>query len=73
MGMDHEIAKYKRLLAETIRQANGRTRLRIAINEALRPHGYTWPQVKAALDQVEACNFDPFLQILQDVTQGKQP
>lgn len=41
MGMDHEIAKYKRLLAETIRQANGRTRLRIAINEALRPHGYT--------------------------------
>lgn len=66
MGMDHEIAKYKKLLAETIRIANGRTRLRIAFAEAMNPHGYTWPQVKHVLDQVEVCNFAPFLQTLQD-------
>lgn len=39
----------------------------------MKPHGYNWEQVKAVLDQVEACNFDPFLQLMQDIAKGTTP
>ena len=39
----------------------------------MKPHGYNWEQVKAVLDQVEACKFDPFLQLMQDIAKGTTP
>ena len=73
MSMEEEKLKNKVLLTQAIKCANGRTRLRIAFYQAVQPHGYNWQQVKAVLDQVEACNFDPFLQMLQDATKGSPP
>ena len=73
MTVEAEKKRYRILLEDRNRVANGRMRLRIAFAEAMKPHGYNWEQVKAVLDQVEACNFDPFLQMLQDATKGTPP
>ena len=73
MSLEAEKKRYRVLLEDRNRVSNCRTRLRIAFYQSVQPHSYNWEQVKAVLDQVEACNFDPFLQLVQDIAKGTTP